>query len=37
MFGEAKRAELEAIYHRRIERFGAEWAYYRYSGLLLES
>jgi len=27
MFGEAKRAELEAIYHRRIERFGAEWAY----------
>src|SRR5919197_667377 len=27
MFGEEKRAELEAIYQQMVERFGAEWAY----------
>jgi p-cumate 2,3-dioxygenase subunit alpha len=27
MFGEAKRAQLEAIYQQMVERFGAEWAY----------
>jgi phenylpropionate dioxygenase-like ring-hydroxylating dioxygenase large terminal subunit len=27
MFGEEKRAELEAISHKMVEQFGAEWAY----------